>query len=154
MKLSDLIKQERFKSPDQEALFNVLVTGSWILNELAGTMVPHGVTPAQYNVLRILRGSHPEPLTCSALGQRLLDRTPDVTRLLNRLNRHDLIHRARAEHDRRVVQVGITEAGLALLDRMHDDIEAAEHRLIGHLSSSEHQHLSRLLEGMRANQQS
>ena len=136
-----------------EALLNVLVTGSWILNELATTMAPYGVTPAQYNVLRILRGSHPETLTCSALGQRLLDRTPDVTRLLNRLNRHGLIHRARAEHDRRVVQVGITEAGLALLERMRDDIEAAEHRLTSHLSPSEHQHLSRLLERMRTDQQ-
>ncbi len=153
MKLSELIKQERFKSPDQEALFNVLVTGSWILNELAATMAPYGVTPAQYNVLRILRGSHPETLTCSALGQRLLDRTPDVTRLLNRLNRHGLIHRARDEHDRRVVQVGITEAGLALLERMRDDIEAAEQRLTSHLSPSEHQHLSRLLERMRTDQQ-
>ena len=153
MKLSDLIKQEQFESPDQEALLNVLVTSSWILNALAATMVPYGVTPAQYNVLRILRGSHPQRLTCSALGQRLLDRTPDVTRLLNRLERHGLIHRARAEHDRRVVQVGITETGLALLIRMRDAIEAAEQRLIGHLSSSEHQHLSRLLERMRANQQ-
>ena len=153
MKLSDLIKQERFKGPDQEALFNVLVTGSWILNELAATMAPYRVTPAQYNVLRILRGSHPETLTCSALGQHLLDRTPDVTRLLNRLNRHGLIHRARDEHDRRVVQVGITEAGLALLERMRDDIEAAEQRLTSHLSPSEHQHLSRLLERMRTDQQ-
>ena len=153
MKLSDLIKQEQFKSPDQEVLLNVLVASSWILNVLAATMAPYGVTPAQYNVLRILRGSHPETLTCSALGQRLLDRTPDVTRLLNRLDRHGLIHRARAEHDRRVVQVGITEAGLALLERMRDDIEAAEQRLTGHLSSSEHQHLSRLLERLRTNQQ-
>jgi len=153
MKLSDLIKQEQFKSPDQEALLNVLVTGSWILNALAATMAPYGVTPAQYNVLRILRGSHPKRLTCSALGQRLLDRTPDVTRLLNRLDRHGMIHRARAEHDRRVVQVGITEAGRVLLDRMRDDIEAVEQRLIGHLSSSEHQHLSRLLERLRTHQQ-
>ena len=140
-------------SSSTEALLNVLVTGSWILNELAATMAPYGVTPAQYNVLRILRGSHPETLTCSALGQRLLDRTPDVTRLLNRLERHGLIHRAPAEHDRRVVQVGITEAGLALLERMRDDIEAAEHRLTSHLSPSEHQHLSRLLERMRTDQQ-
>ena len=153
MKLSELIKQERFKSTDQEALLNVLVTSSWILTEMAATMAPYGVTPVQYNVLRILRGSHPQTLTCSALGQRLLDRTPDVTRLLNRLERHGLICRARAEHDRRVVEVGITEAGLALLDRMSDDIEAAERRLTGHLSPGEHQHLSRLLERMRTDQQ-
>ena len=140
-------------SSSTEALLNVLVTGSWILNALAAAMAPYGVTPAQYNVLRILRGSHPETLICGALGQRLLDRTPDVTRLLNRLERHGLIHRARAEHDRRVVQVGITEPGLALLERMRDDIEAAEQRLTSHLSPSEHQHLSRLLERMRTDQQ-
>ena len=102
MKLSDLIKQEQFESPDQEALLNVLVTSSWILTALAATMAPYGVTPAQYNVLRILRGSHPQRLTCSALGQRLLDRTPDVTRLLNRLERHGLIHRV--EDQARAIQ--------------------------------------------------
>ena len=140
-------------SSSTEALLNVLVTGSWILTALAATMAPYRVTPAQYNVLRILWGSHPKTLTCSTLGQRLLDRTPDVTRLLNRLECQGLIHRARAEHDRRVVQVGITEAGLALLERMRDDIEAAEQRLTSHLSPSEHQHLSRLLERMRTDQQ-
>ncbi len=133
-------------------MLNVLATSSWILTTLTATMAPYGITPAQYNVLRILRGSHPETLTCSALGQRLLDRTPDVTRLLNRLDRQGLICRARAEHDRRVVEVGITGAGLALLDRMHHDIEAAEGRLMHHLSPDEHQHLTRLLERVRADQ--
>jgi len=152
MKLSDLIKQEQFKSASHEAMLNVLATSSWIFNELAATMAPYGITPAQYNVLRILRGSHPTMLTCSALGQRLLDRTPDVTRLLNRLARAGLITRARAKHDRRVVEVGITDEGLALLGRMHEAIEAAEARLMHHLSPDEHRHLSRLLERIRADQ--
>ena len=153
MKLSELIQQEEFQSPSQEALLNVVVTGSWILSEMAAVMAPYGVTPAQYNVLRILQGNHPKTLTCSALGQRLLDRTPDVTRLLNRLERHDLICRARAEHDRRVVEVGITEAGLALLERMREAVEAAEQRLTGPLSPSDHQQLCCLLERLRADQQ-
>ncbi len=152
MKLSELIRQERFRSASQEAMLNVLVTSSWILGELAATMAPYGITPVQYNVLRILRGSHPDALTCSALGQRLLDRTPDVTRLLNRLARHGLISRARAQHDRRVVEVGITGEGLALLDRMHDDIVAVERRLMHHLSPDEHRHLTGLLERVRTDQ--
>lgn len=152
MKLSELIKQEHFRSSSQESVLNVIVTSSWIMNELTAAMAPYGITPAQYNVLRILRGSHPATLTCSALGERLLDRTPDVTRLLNRLERTNLIHRARAEHDRRVVEVGITEEGLALLDRMHDPIESLEHRLTRHLSTDEHDLLSRLLERMRTDQ--
>ena len=152
MKLSELIKQDRFTSVQQEAVFNVLVTSSWIMNELAAAMAPHGVTPAQYNVLRILRGSHPEQLTCSDVGDRLLDRTPDVTRLLNRLERAGFVSRCRAEHDRRVVHVGITEAGLALLGRMQDDVEAVQTRITRHLSDAEHAHLCELLERLRTEQ--
>ena len=152
MKLSELIKQEHFRSTSHEAMLNVLVTSSWIFNELASTMAPYGMTPAQYNVLRILRGSHPQTLTCSTLGHRLLDRTPDVTRLLNRLQHQGFILRARAEHDRRVVEVGITAAGLDLLNRMDDDIEAAEGRLMNALSSAEHEQLNLLLERIRSSQ--
>ena len=152
MKLSDLIQQEQFRSTGHEAMLNVLATSSWIFNALTTTMAPYGITPAQYNVLRILRGSHPKTLTCSTLGHRLLDRTPDVTRLLNRLQGHGFIQRARAEHDRRIVEVGITDAGLDLLSRMDDDIEAVEHRLMHDLSATEHQHLSQLLERIRVDQ--
>jgi DNA-binding MarR family transcriptional regulator len=152
MKLSDLIKQEHFASPAQEAMFNVMVTSSWLFGEMAAAMAPHGITPAQYNVLRILRGSHPKTLTCSAIGERLLDRTPDVTRLLNRLERNGLIQRERAEHDRRVVEVVITPRGLDLLDRLRPDIEAATERLTCHLTPDEHGHLSALLERLRTDQ--
>lgn len=154
MKLSELIKQEHFTSPAQEAVLNVVVTSSWLLSEMASTTAPYQITPAQYNVLRILRGSHPEKLTCSAVGERLLDRTPDVTRLLNRLERSGLVHRARAEHDRRVVEVCITEAGLQLLARMQADVEDTLHRMMHHLSADELRQLSDLLERLRTDQAS
>ncbi len=152
MKLADLIHQDRFASSGQEAMLNIMVTGSWLTSELTAAMAPFGITPAQYNVLRILRGSHPEAMTCSSIGVRLLDRTPDVTRLLNRLERNDLIHRARAARDRRIVEVGITEKGLALLERMDDVVEGTVERLMRHLSPEEHEHLSRLLERLRTDQ--
>ncbi|GIV57937.1 MAG: MarR family transcriptional regulator [Rhodothermaceae bacterium] len=152
MKLSELIHQQRFASTGQEAMLNVLVTSSWLLGEMAAIMTPFGVTPAQYNVLRILRGSHPKKLTCGDLGARLLDRTPDVTRLLNRLERQELIHRARAEHDRRVVQVGITEKGLALLERMNPVVDERVRHLTRHLSPDEHRLLCDLLERLRTDQ--
>lgn len=152
MKLSELIKQDHFDSTAQEALLNVIVTSSWVMSELTSAMAPYDLTPAQYNVLRILRGSHPNTRTCSEIGQRLLDRTPDVTRLLNRLERSGLVHRKRADHDRRVVEVGITEKGCALLERMKDDIERTQQRLTRHLSTSEQRELCRLLERMRADQ--
>lgn len=152
MKLSELIKQDHFFSEEQETILNVMVTSSWLLSELTAVMARHGVTPAQYNVLRILRGSHPQALTCTAVGERLLDRTPDVTRLLNRLEHAGLVHRKRADHDRRVVQVGITEKGLDVLSRMQPDVEEALRRLTRHLSNEDHRHLCELLERLRTDQ--
>lgn len=152
MKLSEFIKQDQFVSPAQEAMLNIMVTNSWLMRELSGAMSPHGMTPAQYNVLRILRGSHPDRLTCSQIGERLLDRTPDVTRLLNRLKRNDLVHRRRAKHDRRVVEVGITDEGLELLGRMQEDVDEVQRRLTEHLTEEEQRQLSNLLERMRTNQ--
>jgi DNA-binding MarR family transcriptional regulator len=152
MKLSELIKQESFASPAQKTLLNVMVSSSWVMSELSSMMATYDITPAQYNVLRILNGSHPEPLTCSAVGERLLDRTPDVTRLLNRLEGRALVERQRAAHDRRVVEVGITEEGRALLDRMASEVDAVQQRLTRHLSKDEQRQLSDLLEKLREDQ--
>ena len=152
MKLSELIKQESFASPAQKTLLNVMVSSSWVMSELSSMMATYDITPAQYNVLRILNGSHPEPLTCSAVGERLLDRTPDVTRLLNRLEGRALVERQRAAHDRRVVEVGITKEGRALLDRMASEVDAVQQRLTRHLSKDEQRQLSALLEKLRKDQ--
>ncbi len=153
MKLAERIKQARFASPAQEALLNILVTSSWVLSELSALMAPFGVTPTQYNVLRILRGSHPGRLTCSEVGRRMLDRMPDVTRLLNRLERAGLVTRTRSSHDRRVVEVGITEKGLELLARMQPVVDEAQERLMRRLSPEELRLLSDLLDRLRADEE-
>jgi DNA-binding MarR family transcriptional regulator len=147
--LAELIKQDRFASPAQEAMLNVLVTYPWIMGELAAAMGAHDLTPAQYNVLRILRGAHPERVPCSYIGERLLDRTPDVTRLLDRLQRAGLIERQRAEHDRRVVEVAITDVGLERLRELQRPVEEAVHSVMGGLSEEEQRQLSALLERLR-----
>jgi DNA-binding MarR family transcriptional regulator len=152
MKLADLIKQEHFASPAQEALLNVIVTGSWIMSQIAGALAPHDITPAQYNVLRILRGSHPDKMMCSAVGERLLDRTPDVTRLLNRLEAAGLIERRRAVQDRRIVEVNITQAGLDLLEALEERMQQMQADLMRHLSAEESRVLSDLLERLRMDQ--
>lgn len=131
-------------------MLNVMVTSSWFLSEMAATMSAFDITPAQYNVLRILRGSHPEALTCSDIGARLIDRTPDVTRLLNRLQKRGLVHRERAEHDRRVVEVNITGEGLALLERMDPAVADSVAQLGSGLSEPEHRTLSDLLDRLRS----
>lgn len=152
MTLSELIQQDRFASSSQEAVLNVFATESWVSGELAAALAPHGVTQAQYNVLRILRGSHPAPLACSDIGSRLIDRTPDVTRLLVRLEKQDLVERRRADHDRRVVEVSITEAGLKTLTTLDGPVERVMDRVTEHLSDDEMATLSALMERMRTAQ--
>lgn len=152
MKLADLIRQSHFESEAHRVLLNVIATSSWINSELSATMAPFDVTPSQYNVLRILRGSHPAKLSCTEIGERLLDRTPDVTRLLNRLQRAGLVHRARAKEDRRMVEVGITPAGLDLLGRMDEPMAAVSARLAHHLTDAEQAVLNDLLERLRTDQ--
>ena len=149
MRLTDRLRQSRFASPAQEALLNVLVTASWAQGEVARALGPYALTSAQYNVLRILRGSHPTPLPCSAIGERLIDRTPDVTRLLDRLERAGLLSRTRAGHDRRVVEVAITDAGLALLATVEPATAAVFDRIATALTDADFQTLSALLERMR-----
>ncbi len=147
--LSDRLKQPRFVSPAQESMLGVMVTNSWFMGELTAAMAPFGITPSQYNVLRILRGSHPEALTCSEVGVRLIDRTPDVTRLLGRLEKNGLVTRERASYDRRVVEVRITEKGLELLGSMDDNVDRITERLTDNLTGDEHAQLSRLLDKLR-----
>jgi len=147
--LADLIKQNQFESPAHEAILNVMVTYPWIMGELSTAMAEHDLTPAQYNVLRILRGCHPEHATCSYIGERLLDRTPDVTRLLNRLQRAGLIDRRRATHDRRVVEVWITDEGQERLRKADGPVGEAVANITSGLTEEEHQTLSRLLEKLR-----
>ncbi len=147
--LSERLKQSRFESPAQEALLGVMVTNSWFMGELASAMSSFGVTPAQYNVLRILRGSHPDALTCSEVGLRLIDRTPDVTRLLGRLERNGYTTRERANYDRRVVEVRITEKGLDLLERMDPEVDRITKDLTDSLTPEEHVQLSHLLDKLR-----
>ena len=152
MTLRDLIHQSTFTSPGQESLLNVIATASWVSAEISAALAPFGVTQAQFNVLRILRGRHPERYACAEIGERLLDRTPDVTRLLVRLEGAGLITRRRADHDRRVVEVAITDAGLDLLAKLDAPLGAVMDRICAHLSDAEHAQLSNLLETLRTDQ--
>jgi DNA-binding MarR family transcriptional regulator len=150
--LSDLIQQTAFESPSQKALLNIFATCAWAGGGIAGSLAEHGVTHAQYNVLRILRGRHPGFYTCSQIAERLLDRTPDVTRLLTRLETSGLLRRRRAAGDRRVVEVEITDAGLAVLASLDAPVRDAMAHMTRHLSDAELGTLSDLLETLRTDQ--
>ena len=107
------------------------------------------VTAQQYNVLRILKSVAPEGLPTMQLGQRMISRGPDMTRMLDRLEGQSLIKRERQQANRRVVEAWITAAGLKLLDRMQAQILAMHQKQVGHLSSAQQQQLIRLLRIVR-----
>lgn len=107
---------------------------------------PVDISAAQYNVLRILRGSGPEGTTCGQMIERLIQRDPDVTRLVDRLAKRGLVERHRDERDRRVVRTRITDAGLELLASLDDPINALHQRHLGKLTDRQLAEFRKLLE--------
>lgn len=108
------------------------------------------LTPQQYNLLRLLRTSHPDSVPTLSLSARLVSRAPDVTRMLDRLAERGLIVRARSDEDRRAVLVGVTGLGIALLERIAKPLRECHERQLGHLSSSDLIALVQLLQKARA----
>ena len=104
------------------------------------------LTTSQYNVLRILRGSHPTRLTSSDVGERLIARDPDVTRLVDRLVTRGLVARVRSRQDRRVVEVGVTDKGLAVLRELDAHVAKMPKALLGHLGPKRLRQLADLLD--------
>ena len=144
------IKQRRsFESLEQEALLNLQRTADALLRGVAEVLKPTGLSPAQYNVLRILRGAGPGGLSCREVAARMVTRDPDITRLLDRLGERGLVTRSREREDRRVITTRITEAGLRLLKTLDGPIAAVDQRLLGHLGRRRVRALISLLEVAR-----
>ncbi len=108
-----------------------------------------GLSAQQYNVLRILRASHPKRVPTMELSRNMVSRSPDITRMLDRLGKQKWIVRTRPHGNRRVVEVGITDAGLSLLDRMDAAILQMHESQLGHLKSREKEQLIDLLKIVR-----
>jgi DNA-binding MarR family transcriptional regulator len=141
----ELKKRLPFDSPEQEAMLNLLRTNDTFELEFVRLFRQHGLSPPQYNILRILRGSGGEGLPCLEVAGRMVTCVPDITRLIDRLERAGLVARTRSNEDRRVVQVSILARGLDLLKALDEPVLALHKRLIGHLSRDELAELNRLL---------
>ena len=133
--LQDELRQSRpFASLEQEATLGIERTAAVLRHGIAEALRPHGITPAQYNVLRILRGAGHRGLCRHEISDRLVTQVPDVTRLLDRMEAAGLVTRERSEEDRRLVTTRITDAGLALLARLDEPMLALHARQLSHLS--------------------
>jgi DNA-binding MarR family transcriptional regulator len=140
------LRQSRFDSPRHEAVLALLVASAEILARLDQACARHDLTRGQYNVLRILRGAHPRGYPRGEIARRLIDRAPDVTRLIERLRAAGLVERAESPDDRRLVVTRITRRGLLLLERMRGDIAAVDEEIARRLTPEEAGELARLCE--------
>jgi DNA-binding MarR family transcriptional regulator len=149
-RLRDEIQQRKpFASLEQEVFLNILRTADHLDQGLAEVLKPFGLTATQYNVLRILRGAGARGLACRELGERMLTHDPDVTRLLDRLERRGLLARRREQQDRRVILTGITAAGLRLLEQLDAPVAELHRRQLGHLGDERLRALIALLGSAR-----
>ena len=145
----EIKKVKPFDSLEQEALLNLARTLDILASEMAAEVLkPAGLSATQYNVLRILRGAG-EHLACGEIASRMIAREPDMTRLLDRLEKRKLVSRCRQQTDRRVVAVRITDAGLKLLADLDPKVLAGHQKQLGHMSEDELKQLIALLEKAR-----
>lgn len=118
MKIEEEIRQTNFSSSHQKALINLIFTANWLQNRQQEFFKPFGITPQQFNILRILKGQHPDAISGTEIKSRMLDKNSDVSRLLDRLILKKLIEKKSCPSDKRASDVFITSFGLDLLDRM------------------------------------
>ena len=144
--LSQRILQDRFESPIQEAVLNLLVAGASVQEHMERLFAKYDVTPAQYNVLRILKGVHPDGHPRCEIARRMVERAPDLTRMIDRLERRGLAERARSDQDRRHSITRITRRGLDLIERMAPATAALHRAVSRRLTQAEAVTLSRLCE--------
>ena len=144
----ELKKRRPFESLEQEAMLNLARTNDRFQIRFARLFREYGLTPAQYNVLRILRGEG-QPLPCLEIAARLVTAVPGITGLIDRLEALGLVTRDRSTEDRRVVHVAITPRAIDLLASLDAPVQDLHRSLIGHLTRAELQELIRLLEKSR-----
>jgi DNA-binding MarR family transcriptional regulator len=142
---SKLTKTSHFiGSPEEAAFLDLLRTTDMLSRGMVKVLKAEDLSSTQYNVLRILRGA-PEGLPCGEVANRMITRDPDVTRLLDRLEKRGLISRSRDTKDRRTVKVRIAPEGRAVLEKLDEPVQSAHRRQLGHLGRARLQELTELL---------
>lgn len=148
MSLEQDIQQSKFRNEHQKAVVNLLFTVSWLKEQTRAIFDPEEITPQQFNILRILRGSHPKPLSTQAIRDRMLEKMSDTSRIVDRLIVKGLVKKVTCESDRRLVDVQITDKGRKLLERI-DLKENEMDEIVKGLNEAEAKELNQLLDKIR-----
>jgi DNA-binding MarR family transcriptional regulator len=140
--------QRESRSPEEAAFVDLLRTSDLLTRGIVQALKPADLSPTQYNVLRILRGSK-EGLPCGEIAKRMITRDPDITRLLDRLEKRGLISRSREAKDRRMVLTRITPKGMELLAQLDEPVRETHRKQLGHLGRESLRRLAALLRAAR-----
>lgn len=146
------IQQNAFRNSWQKASLNLIYTVGWLRDQMKRFFEQEDITAQQYNILRILRGSFPEPLSTLQIRERMLEKMSDTSRIVDRLIQKGLVKKIICRKDRRLVDVIITEKGKKLLERL-DAYQSQMDSVLGNLSETEAETLSRLLDKIREGSQ-
>ena len=148
MALENEINQSSFRSEDQKAIVNIIFTYHWVTEQVKSILADEDITMQQYNILRILRGSHPDPLSTLTIRERMLDKMSDTSRIVDRMLRKGLVFKRICSNDKRLVDVNLTEEGLIMLLRLDERMDAMD-KISSGLTQDELKNLNYLLDKLR-----
>lgn len=149
MKIEEAIKQSRFSDNYQKVIVNLIFTGNWIRDEQTRLLKQFDILPQHFNVLRIIKGRYPEPISPGEIKEVLIDKSNDLTRLLDKLERKGLIKRRLCPVNRRKMDITLTSKGIKLTEETTGSIEPFAKSLKGRITDKEAETLSKLLDKMR-----
>lgn len=152
MRIEDEIQTRKFRNEQHKATINIVFTSNWITGILEKRANHADITLQQFNVLRILRGQYPKPATNSLVKERMLDKMPDVSRIIDRLVAKELVSRGKCNTDRRAVDVMITQKGLNTLEALEEDMMMMD-ILQKNITEDECRILNGLLDKLRGHRQ-
>lgn len=149
MAIEQEIQQRSFENEWHKLRVNLLFSASWFRGRMKAFLAPFGITQQQFNILRILRGQYPEAISTLQLRERMVDKMSDASRLVDRLQKKGLVLKRPCEHDKRLVDVVISESGLALLSTLDTELHKLDRIGQGNLTEAEGRQLNALLDKMR-----
>lgn len=149
MNIDSAIQQPRFRNEYQKVMVNILYSAGWITENQKRFLEPEDITPQQYNILRILRGSV-KPLSTLQIRERMLDKMSDTSRIVDRLLLKGLVGKKTCTTDKRLVDITISEKGLEMLERLDARNHELDHMVSSTLSTEEAEELNTLLDKMRS----
>ncbi len=148
MKLEDVLKTNKFNDEVHKATLNILYTSYWMRDNMSGVMKDIGITSEQFNILRILKGKHPEAMCVKDIGSRMIEKSSNVPRILDRLVAKELVMRSTSKEDKRETIISLTDTGIKTLQAANEALATINKQTIG-INNDEAVILNQLLEKLR-----